>query len=75
MEKEDLENALNKYRGDMTKVMQSVPFASSESVDRLRDASVSLFTTGRVPKSFKRKFDSSVYVTIPAAKWMLFSSL
>lgn len=39
--------------------MQAVPFASSESVDRLKGIAAQLFESQAVPKSFKRKFDSS----------------
>lgn len=59
-EDEDLIKSMTDYKGDMKLVMESVPFAEHESLDRLVARVQELFQEGKLKKTWKRKFNKSI---------------
>lgn len=58
-EADDIIEAFNQHKGDMHKVMECVPFAESDQVDRLIKQVKLFMHDGRLSKKFNPKFLSS----------------
>lgn len=61
MEDEDIIANFTKYKGDMNRVVQCVPYAASSSADRLCERVESLINVGQLPcaPAIRRKFKST----------------